>query len=220
MSPRIFPDKVVRRTQADRSETTRQQLISATIDVVRDRSFHGASVAEVSKSAGVTPGAFQHHFGSKAELMMEVVEEILRGDELGTMRWPDSSRPLPERARATIEGLWHAVYEPDRFLVAWQVYFGCATDPVLLERMRQMRAGAGKLIAERFMDTFPELARRADAQTQVSLILSALRGLGLIRMFGDNPQAAGQLEALIDLLMERCQPPSSGIPFLRKRRPS
>jgi hypothetical protein len=54
----------------------------------------------------------------------------------------------------------------------------------------------------------------------VSLILSALRGLGLIRMFGDNPQAAGQLEALIDLLVERCLPPSSGIPFLRKRRPS
>jgi len=218
MSPRIFPDKAARRTQADRSEATRQQLISATIDVVRERSFHGASVVEVSKSAGVTTGAFQHHFGSKAELMMEVVEEILRGDELGTMRWPDCSRPMPERARTTIEGLWHAVYEPDRFLVAWQVYFGCATDPALLERMRQMRAGAGKLIADRFMETFPELTRRADAQAQVGLILSTLRGLGLIRMFGDNPQESGQLEALIDLLVERCQEPPSGITFLRKRR--
>ncbi|HEX5738947.1 MAG TPA: TetR/AcrR family transcriptional regulator [Hydrogenophaga sp.] len=220
MSPRIFPDRVARRTQADRSETTRQQLILATIDVVRERAFHGASVVEVSKSAGVTPGAFQHHFGSKAELMMEVVEEILRGDEIGTMRWPDSSRPLPERARATIEGLWHAVYEPDRFLVAWQVYFGCATDPVLLERMQQMRASAGKLIAERFMETFPELDRRADAQAQVGLILSTLRGLGLMRVFGDNPQMASQLEALVNLLIERCQPPPSGISFLRKRRTS
>lgn len=51
---------------AQRSDATRAQLIAATIHVVRAQSFAGASMFEIAKAAGVTPGALQHHFGSKA----------------------------------------------------------------------------------------------------------------------------------------------------------
>lgn len=195
-----------RRRQADRSLATRQQLIQATIDVVRDRAFHGASVFEVAKSAGVTPGAFQHHFGSKAELMMEVVAAILRGDDESGLQWPATTQPLAERARLIIDGLWRSVYEPDRFLVAWQVYFGCATDPALRERILAQRAGTTDRLVQRFLETFPELAARPDAQAQVQLILSSLRGLGLTRLFGHDPSTPAQLDALVQLLVDRCAP--------------
>jgi len=66
------------RCQAERSRSTREHLIATTIDVVRERSYQGATVFEVAKAAGVTPGALQHHFGSKAVLMMRVVDEMLR----------------------------------------------------------------------------------------------------------------------------------------------
>ena len=61
---------------AERSEATRAQLIQAAIQVVRDKGYQGASVFEVAKAAGLTPGAFQHHFGTKAVLMMRVVDEL------------------------------------------------------------------------------------------------------------------------------------------------
>lgn len=209
-----------RRRQADRSQATRQQLIQATIEVVRDRAFHGASVFEVAKSAGVTPGAFQHHFGSKAELMMEVVAAILQGDDDSSLQWPAASQPLPERARAMVEGLWRSVYEPDRFLVAWQVYFGCANEPGLRERILAQREDTTGRLVQRFLETFPELAARPDAQAQVQLILSSLRGLGLTRLFGSDPSTPAQLDALVQLLVDRCAPVAAHpSPPSRKKAP-
>jgi len=207
-----------RRTQADRSQATRHQLIKATIEVVRERAFHGASVFEVAKSAGVTPGAFQHHFGSKAELMMEVVAAILQGDEEGGLQWPAASLPLPERAQAMIQGLWRAVYEPDRFIVAWQVYFGCATDPDLRQRILNQRVDTTARLVQRFLEAFPELAARPDAEAQVHLILSSLRGLGMTRLFGDDPSTPAQLDALVQLLVDRCGPPAARPPLPRRKK--
>ena len=80
-----------RRSHAERSASTRAQLLGAAADLVRDGGVQAASMFEVAKAAGVTPGALQHHFGSKAELMMQVIEHILRSDDAngGATVWLD-----------------------------------------------------------------------------------------------------------------------------------
>lgn len=46
----------------------RSALLDATLDVVRTKGFSATSVDELCAAAGVTKGAFFHHFKSKAEL--------------------------------------------------------------------------------------------------------------------------------------------------------
>ncbi|MBK7657105.1 MAG: TetR family transcriptional regulator [Betaproteobacteria bacterium] len=71
------PVRLARRTHAERSQQTRQHLIATTIQIVQDRGLEAASIHEVAKTAGMTPGAVQHHFASKADLMMQVLAQIV-----------------------------------------------------------------------------------------------------------------------------------------------
>lgn len=64
-----------RRTQAQRSETTTQQLVAAARDLFARKGFAGTSIEDIVQAAGVTRGAMYHHFQSKEELFEEVFNQ-------------------------------------------------------------------------------------------------------------------------------------------------
>jgi AcrR family transcriptional regulator len=65
-----------RRSQAQRSATTRQALLDAGRSLFAERGFAGAGQEEIVERAGVTRGALSHHFGTKQGLFLAVVIEI------------------------------------------------------------------------------------------------------------------------------------------------
>lgn len=215
--PRPPPHPAPRRSHAERSAATRGQVLQATAALVRERSFQAASMFEVAKAAGVTPGALQHHFGSKAELMMQVIEHVLQSDQGDGVHWPDATLPLPRRAAAFVQALWADVYEPPRFLTAWSIYFGSHDDPALGERIAERRRRLAALLRERCLAIFPELGRGAAAQAFVDLLLSSLRGIAIVRLFDPaDPAAKPQLRELARLIELRCGETS---PPLARRTP-
>ena len=202
---------------AERSEATRAQLIQAAIQVVRDKGYQGASVFEVAKAAGLTPGAFQHHFGTKAVLMMRVVDELVAASDSTAPGWPAAGLPLAERARQTLQLLWQRIYEPERFLVAWQVYMGCGADPDITRYIAGLRKTQQDQLRQRFLTAFPELSASPDTPALIDLVMSTLRGMGLVRLFGPADAAmAAQLDQLAALLVQRCEPPP--LPTTPKRK--
>lgn len=200
------PRTPLRRSHAERSRTTREHLIATAIDVLRKRGYQGATMFELAKAAGVTPGALQHHFGSKVALMTQVVDEIMRSGNAAGAPLPDASLPLDERARRFVRALWQANYEAPRFLSAWSVYFGASAEPELRDHIAGRRAEQTQLLHGRFLTVFPELAAEKQARDLTDLVLSALRGIGVARLFGPaNAATAGQLDALAQLIVLRCQ---------------
>src|SRR6202521_901368 len=51
---------------------TRERLLRAAVDLYSAKGFAGASVLDVARRAGVTKGAFYHHFESKAHLIVAI----------------------------------------------------------------------------------------------------------------------------------------------------
>lgn len=70
------PVRNIRRSQADRSATTRGKVIAAASDVLRSQGYSGATMHAIREAAGMSLGAVQHQFPSKAKLMAAVVEEF------------------------------------------------------------------------------------------------------------------------------------------------
>lgn len=61
------------RTRVGRGEA-RVRLLDAAIDVIRHRGLHATSVDDLCAAAGVTKGAFFHHFESKEALAVAAAE--------------------------------------------------------------------------------------------------------------------------------------------------
>jgi AcrR family transcriptional regulator len=66
----------VKRTQAERSQSTRAALITAARGLFAGHGYAGVGTEEIVRAAGVTRGALYHHFEGKRELFEAVYEQI------------------------------------------------------------------------------------------------------------------------------------------------
>ncbi len=69
-----------RRTQAERTQHRKQQVIQEAMRFFGQYGYHGARLADIARAAGVTEPGLLHHFPSKEHLLMEVLAERDRLD--------------------------------------------------------------------------------------------------------------------------------------------
>jgi len=61
-----------------RSEETRMKILDSAIKLFSTRRFNGASVDGICEEAGVNRGAFYHHFHSKQDLFLALLDGWLQ----------------------------------------------------------------------------------------------------------------------------------------------
>lgn len=154
----------------------------------------------------MTPGAVQHHFESKAVLMMNVLSQLIEADDRTGALWPQPDAPLPERASHFVHAIWTLVYAQPRFIAAWNIYLASRSTPQMLEHIAAQRLDLVERMRIGFLAAFPELEGAPDAEGFIGMVLSTLRGLGLLEMFKPAGEAnAAQLQCLIDTIVRRCE---------------
>ncbi len=68
-------------TQQQRSQNTRNQLLDAALSSFAARGYAAASVDDICQAAGVSKGAFYHHFASKQALFLALLYRWLNAFE-------------------------------------------------------------------------------------------------------------------------------------------
>ena len=66
-------------TDHTRAEARRQQILCAAAQCFREHGFHGASIAQISKSAGMSAGHIYHYFDNKEAIIAAIVAQDLEG---------------------------------------------------------------------------------------------------------------------------------------------
>lgn len=66
--------RAARRTQAERREEARQRVLQAATALVAIHGSRAVSLAAVGEAAGYSRGIVHHHFGSKAQLLEELIK--------------------------------------------------------------------------------------------------------------------------------------------------
>ena len=69
--------KPPRRTQAERSATTRARILKAAVNCLYRNGYGATTTVSVAASAKVSRGAMLHHFPSKADLMLATLTHVL-----------------------------------------------------------------------------------------------------------------------------------------------
>jgi AcrR family transcriptional regulator len=81
--------------KSDQSHETRARILGVSRDLFARSGYQGAGVAEICETAGVSKGAFYHHFASKQAVLETIIHDWLTGLEPAFDLWREDSRPAP-----------------------------------------------------------------------------------------------------------------------------
>lgn len=66
----------IRRTQADRSHSTKEQIVQAALTVFALKGYAAASMDDVCLAAGCSKGGLYHHYPTKSAVLSGVVDKL------------------------------------------------------------------------------------------------------------------------------------------------
>lgn len=193
--------------QQDRSQVSTRRLLDAAAELVAERGYAEATVAEIGRRAGYSRGLVSARFGSKENLMWALVH---RASETWFQRLID-----PPRAGSAREQLLALVRT-----IGEQV----ARDPLALRVLERLIFEAAGELHERFVasqrrmeGSFHEILKRGisdqsirhdiDTQVEAALLVATLRGISYQWfLYPDDVDLVRMHEALADQLEERLRP--------------
>jgi len=95
-----------RRSHAERTAETRARIIAAVVDCIAELGFARTTAAEITRRAGVTWGAVQHHFGGKDGILLAALEDSFARFAERLADIETAERPLAERVDLFIDRAW------------------------------------------------------------------------------------------------------------------
>ena len=167
------------RTQAERSATTRQALLDATIACLVEEGYANTTTARVAELAGVSRGAHLHHFQTRSALVAAAVEHlrIRRAEEL--MAAADALPSGPERVTQALDLLWRSYTSP-LFQGALDLWSAGRTDAELRSHLVKIEREFDRQTMELARRLFPQAAERPAFDNLIELAASTIRGLTLL----------------------------------------
>jgi AcrR family transcriptional regulator len=196
-----------RRTQAERSGSTRRALIDAAIASLLERGWAGTTAVEVCARAGVTRGALVHHFPSLPALLAAALSDLAR----------DMVRQAPPPATdlaGLVDTTWYAFGSP-RFKALLEAWLATVNDPDLRTALASVFADFSAMVAP---DTFAVPALRTSRGMDHYLMArEAMLGLAVGRAANDGLPAPHESAVLARLREDAVAIDEDAAP--RKERP-
>lgn len=202
-----------RRTQEERTASTRAKVIAAAIECLCRLGFAEATTSVIAEAAGTSRGAMVHHFPSKDELLIAVVEQVLDdslssyGEQLKAIADPR------ERLLATPELAWRGIRSPG--YMAWvEIWVGTRGDASLAAKFRDSydRVNQRAAVAMRQMAIDAGVADLDRIERVRMLFLGAMRGLAIEAVIAGRVGRLEEAVAEMRRLFEQIVPetPSAG----------
>ncbi|MGH2875536.1 MAG: TetR/AcrR family transcriptional regulator [Solirubrobacteraceae bacterium] len=172
-----------RRTQAERTATTRRALLDATLQALVDVGFKGTTTTEVARRAGVSLGALQGQFPTKSELLAAAVTYSLdrRVEELGVLM--AGLDPSADKLDEAIDLLW-SMFSGPTFIAAHELWVAARTDPELAPAVIDNDRGLAAACEGVYAQLFPA-SDFADTSLNpgigLQMVFALMNGLALAR---------------------------------------
>ena len=114
MDGRLEAPKIrrTRRSHAERTAETQARIKRGVVEAIGELGFHRATAAEISRRAGVSWGAAQHHFGDKDSILIAVLVDSFNrfAEQLASI--PVEATSLEQRVSAFVSAAWEHFGSP------------------------------------------------------------------------------------------------------------
>jgi AcrR family transcriptional regulator len=179
-------DKPTRRTQAERSGETRRRILDAALVLLGDKGYAGLRTLDVAQAAGVSKGAQTHHFPSKDDLVVAVVEHVFqRASEQARDRARRVRRGItPDEAIKALISDAQEFFFSELFLIALDLAIQGRLGKAAQNPMTELSAATRLPVEAQWRAALVESGVPGDvADDLLWLTLSIVRGLAVRRLW-------------------------------------
>ncbi len=168
----------------------RTELLDSLIDAFASGGIGGRSLREIAEAVGTSHRMLLHHFGSREELLLTIVEEVER-------RQANMLDDLPTDAAAAVAAMWADVRRPELRPLE-RLFFECYA------RAAQGEAPFARMLSaavDGWLDGVDARSRGTADPAMVRLSLAVTRGLLLdLVATGDDEGVDAAAARFVDLL--------------------
>lgn len=121
-------------------EIRRPQLVEATMAVIDEVGLSGASVALISRKAGVSPGIINHYFGGKHGLLEETMRTVLRqlsASSIEHLRAVDND-DVTARIKAIVAANFDGYQVESKVVKTWLAFWAQSMHDQALHRLQRV----------------------------------------------------------------------------------
>jgi AcrR family transcriptional regulator len=168
-----------RRTQEERSASTRQAVLDATIACLIEYGYGGTTTTAIQERAGVSRGALTHQFPSKNELLAAAIvhlAEVRAAEMLASVGQRPSSSTDP--VEAGLRALW-ATFKTDLFQAAIELWIASRTDDGLHATLIEAEREVARQYSRAGEALFGEAAQRDGFARGMESVVIHMRGAAL-----------------------------------------
>lgn len=182
-----------RRTQAERRAEARQRVLEAATALVAAHGSRAVTMAAVGEAAGYSRGIVNHHFGSRARLLEELIKYTQRF-EVPTES-ADGLGRLTQFIEAYLKGMHERSPRSEAFLKLWTESTGSEPSlaPLFAERDAWFRELLEQLITDGLTDK--SIRRETDPTLAAVAIIGLLRGTAMMAFSTARDVAVDRLAA-------------------------
>jgi AcrR family transcriptional regulator len=168
-----------RRSQAERSATTRQALLDATLACLVEDGYANTTTSRVAERAGLSRGAHLHHFQTRQALVAAAVEYLAERWREQLLAAADDLPTGPEHVAKSLDLLWRSYADP-LFQASLDLWTQARTDPDLRGHLVKVERMLDRQTLELAPRLFPDAAKRPDFEQLIELAGATMRGLALL----------------------------------------
>ena len=146
--------------------------------------YGGATTDIIAKEAGVSRGAIIHHFGTRAQLMADVIGEVYEEEHREYQRL-EAEGYSGQRLADWPEMLWKVLRKPSGLAVQ-EILQASRSDPSLAALVAPVYSRIDQIAAAGLRERFPD-ADESDRLVALRLFVWAIRGLSVAQVLAPDP---------------------------------
>ena len=177
--------EALKEPQQDRSRATRQRLLEASVESLAEVGYAATTVAVVAARAGVSRGAAQHHFPTRADLFAAAVE-YMSEVRLAEIRAQAAALPSGAGRTEAIVEMLADVYTGTLFRAALHLWVAASTEDALRKQIVRLESHVGRQTHHALLEVLDVSERTPGVRETVQGVLDMARGLGLADLLTDD----------------------------------
>lgn len=183
----------------ERSIQRRNQVLDAASTCFRQHGFHGASMAQISKLAGMSPGHIYHYFANKEAIISAIVQRDLEDMIEWTNVFGESDNILQTLVDCTDRG-FECHSDPHNSALMLEILAESARNPQIADSVRlSNKIGRDRFIRLLEMDLMQRKipVDREVLETKTDVLTSMFEGLMTVSMNRNRPMNKADVVALM-----------------------